>query len=94
MTNSQASTGGGLQVNSRSMVVGGALIAAGGLMALAGLTISGSSLIMAVRRWVREMEEPPSDLARRKWAQAKAAGAAGASAWQDGQPSGRQRARM
>ena len=94
MTNSQASTV-GLQLNSRSMLAGGALIAAGGVLALAGLTISGSALIVAVRRWVREMEEPPTDLARRKWAQAKAAGAAGASAWQNGdaQPR-RRRARM
>ena len=93
MTNSQASTG-GLQVNSRSMLAGGALIAVGGVLALAGLTVSSSALIVAVRRWVREMEEPPADLARRKWAQAKAASAAGASAWQNGDARRRQRARM
>jgi hypothetical protein len=83
MTNSQSIMN-GLQVNSRSMLVGGSLIAAGGLMALAGLTISGSALFIAVRRWVNEMEEQPTDLARRKWAQAKKAGAAGAAAWQNG----------
>ena len=83
MTNRQAAKT-GLQVNSQSMLVGGALIAAGGIMALAGLTVSSSALIVAIRRWVREMEEPPSDLARRKWEQAKAATAAGAAAWQDG----------
>lgn len=83
MTNRQALKS-GLQVNSRSVLVGGALIAAGGIVALAGLAVSSSALIVAIRRWVREMEEPPSDLARRKWEQAKAATAAGAAAWQDG----------
>lgn len=83
MTNRQSSIG-GLQVSSRSMLVGGSLIAAGGLIAMAGLAISGSALAVAIRRFIREMEEPPSDLAKRKWAQAKAATAAGAAAWQDG----------
>ena len=38
----------------------------------------------ATRRWIREMEVPPSELARLKYAQAKAAVAAGTSAWQNG----------
>lgn len=91
MRNMQAGSA-GPQVNSRSMLAGGALIAAGGLMALAGLTISGTAMAVAIRRWVREMEEPPADLARRKWEQAKAATAAGASAWQDGTQRPRARA--
>jgi hypothetical protein len=91
MTNRQIASA-GLQVNSRSMIIGGALITAGGVIALAGVSVSGAALIVAVRRWVREMEEPPTDVARRKWEQAKAATAAGASAWQDGTATPRARA--
>ena len=38
----------------------------------------------ATRQWVSEMEVPPSELARAKWGQARAAMAAGAAAWQNG----------
>jgi hypothetical protein len=51
-------------------------------VALAGLAVGGSHLVAATRRWVAEMEVPPSELARIKWAQARAAAAAGAEAWQ------------
>lgn len=83
-----------VRANSRVMIVGGALMAVGAVIGLAGLAVTGGALTVAIRRWVREMEEPPADLARRKWAQAKAATAAGASAWQDGNTAQPQRARM
>jgi hypothetical protein len=41
-------------------------------------------VIAATRKWVKQMDAPPSELARLKWEQAKAATAAGTSAWQDG----------
>jgi hypothetical protein len=72
------------QVRSGPLMTGAALIAAGGLFALAGLVIGGGHLATAIRRWVREMDVPPSELAKVKLAQAKAAAAAGADAWQNG----------
>ena len=56
--------------------------------ALAGLAIGGAHLVTATRRWINEMEVPPSEQARLKWAQARAAYTAGASAWQNGSPAG------
>ena len=44
------------------------------------------ALISAARRYVERMEQPPSDVARRKWQQTKAAAAAGAAAWRDSPP--------
>ena len=44
-----------------------------------------SHLLSAMRRWVADMEVPPSELARMKLAQVRAAATAGARAWQ--QPS-------
>jgi len=65
------------------LVTGGALVGAGALIALAGMAVGGSHLVSATRRWIREMEVPPSEQARIKWAQAKTA-AAGTAAWQNG----------
>ena len=68
------------------LITSAALIGAGALIALAGLAVGGSHLFSATRRWVREMEVPPREQARIKWAQAKTAAAAGAAAWQNGVP--------
>ena len=54
------------------------------LIALAGLAVGGSHLFAATRRWIQEMDVPPSEQARIKWAQAKSAAAAGTAAWQNG----------
>jgi len=72
------------EVKARPLIVGAVLIGAGAMTALAGLIVGGSHLVSATRKWVQEMEVPPSDLAKAKWAQAKAAASAGASAWRSG----------
>ena len=66
------------------LVTGGSLVAAGALIALAGLAVSGLHVVSATRRWVGEMEVPPSELAKIKWTQARSAASAGAAAWQNG----------
>ena len=70
--------------DSKAMIVGFALVATAGVIGLCGMTLSGTALVRAVRRWVRAQQEPPSAVMKRKLSQAKAATAAGASAWQDG----------
>ena len=74
----------GPQVRSGPLVTGGSLIAAGGVLALAGFVVGGAHLLVAIRQWIKQMEVPPSELAKLKLAQAKAAAAAGADAWHDG----------
>ena len=66
------------------LITGGSLIAAGALIALAGVAVGGSHVVSATRRWVREMEVPPGELAKIKWTQARSAAAAGTAAWQNG----------
>ena len=66
------------------IITGAALFGAGALIALAGLAVGGTHLFAATRRWIQEMEVPPKEQARIKWAQAKSAAAAGAAAWQNG----------
>ncbi len=69
------------QLRSGPLIVGSALFAAGCLIALAGIAVGSSHVVSASRRWVRDMDVPPSELAKIKLAQAKAAAAAGAGAW-------------
>ncbi len=81
MTTNQDRSG-GPQFRSGPLITGAALVGAGVMLGLAGLAVGGSHLVTAIRRWVKEMEVPPSELARIKWSQARAAYAAGADAWQ------------
>ena len=62
------------------------LLGVGGLVALAGIALVSSALIAVTKQWVDHLERPPSEIARRRWEQAKAAATAGASAWRDGSP--------
>jgi hypothetical protein len=75
--------GGGLQVRRGPLLSGAALIGVGGLIALVGVAVGGFHLLSAFRQWAKEMEVPPSELAKQKLAQARAAAAAGADAWQN-----------
>jgi len=74
----------GPQVRSGPLVTGGALVVAGGVLALAGFVVGGAHLLVVMRQWIKEMDVSPSELAKLKLAQAKAAASAGAEAWHDG----------
>jgi hypothetical protein len=83
---SDGAFGPGMQVN-RGMVVGGAvLVGLGGLLGFSGMVLLGSALVTASRRWMRQLDRPPTETARRKWEQARAATTAGAEAWRSGSP--------
>lgn len=62
------------------LITGGALVAAGALIVLAGFAVGGWHVLSATRRWIREMEVPPGELAKIKWSQARSSAAAGANA--------------
>ena len=74
----------GPQYRAAPLIISAAMVGAGTMIVLAGLAVGGGHLLSATRRWVNEMEVPPSELARMKWGQARAAVSAGAQAWQDG----------
>ena len=78
----------GVQVNRSLMVGGGLLVGIGGLLGFTGMVLVGSALLSATRQWVNQLEQPPSEMARRKWQQARAAAAAGAGAWRNGPQTG------
>jgi hypothetical protein len=74
-------TGAWPQVQSGPLITGGVLIGIGAVIALAGLAVAGSHVVAATRAWIRELEVPPSQVARLKWEQAKTAAASGANTW-------------
>jgi hypothetical protein len=78
----------GPHFESGPLITGATLLGVGALIAAVGLAVGGGHLIAATRRWVKEMEVPPSELARQKWAQARTAVEAGTSAWQNGTKAG------
>ena len=74
---------GDIQLNRNLLVGGGVLVALGGLLGFTGMALVSSALISATRQWVDQLERPPSEVARRRWEQTKAAATAGAAAWRD-----------
>ena len=62
MTN-DATRSTGPQFSSGPLITSAVLVGVGTLIALAGLAVGGSHLMSVTRRWIREMEVPPSELA-------------------------------
>jgi hypothetical protein len=74
------------QVRSGPLITGAALVGAGTFFVVIGLVVGSSHLLSVTRQRVREMEVPPNELAKQKYAQARTAVAAGTAAWQNGIP--------
>lgn len=74
----------GPQFRTAPLITSAVMVGGGTLIALTGLAVGGGHLLSATRQWISEMEVPPSELARLKWTQARAAMTAGAAAWQNG----------
>jgi hypothetical protein len=81
----RAGSGNQITVDSRSIIIGGALIGIGVGACIAGIAVSGSAMLSAVHDWIAGMDRPPAELARGTWTQAKAAATAAQQAWQDAQ---------
>ena len=69
------------RLESGPLIAGGILVGIGAVVALAGLTVAGSHVVAATRAWIKELETPPSQIARLKWEQAKTAAISGANTW-------------
>jgi len=68
------------------LITGAVLAAVGGLVTLVGVMVSALSAASSARQWIRQMDQPPREVARSKWQQARAAGVAGADAWRTSTP--------
>ena len=74
---------GDVQLSRRRIAGGGVLIGIGGLLGFTGMLLVGSAIVSAARQRVNQLEQPPSELAKRTWQQARAATTAGAKAWRN-----------
>jgi hypothetical protein len=70
-----------VKLNSGLVIAGAALAVVGGLACFAGTALGVSAIVSAARRWVGELDQPPSEIAKSTWKQAKAASLAGTDAW-------------
>jgi hypothetical protein len=68
------------------LMAGGVLVGVGGLLASAGVLLLSSATVSATRRWMKQLERPPTEIARLKWQQARVATTAGARAWRSSSP--------
>jgi hypothetical protein len=70
------------RLNNSQMAAGAVLAGAGTLLGIAGVIVGGSALLSAARRWFMELDVPPTEVAKHRLNQTKAATIAGARAWQ------------
>jgi hypothetical protein len=65
----------------RLLVVAATVVAVAGVTGVAGLALGTLGLVAVARGRIRELEVQPSQIAKQKWSQAKAATVAGVGAW-------------
>lgn len=81
MGNGRAADG-GIELNKNLLISGAVLVGIGGVLGATGLLLGSSAIASAMRQWVRQLDQPPTEMAKQKWQQAVAATKAGAEAWQ------------
>lgn len=69
------------EVNRGLVTTGIILIGVGSLLVFAGGGITTTALFAASRRWVSQLETPPSEYVRQGYVRARRAAEAGTSAW-------------
>ena len=81
-----AASNGDVQLDRQRIAGGGVLIGIGGLLGFSGMVLASAAIVSAARQRVNQLEQPPSELAKRKWQQTRAATTAGAMAWRNSPP--------
>jgi hypothetical protein len=76
----------GTGVNRNTLRLAACLVGVGGLMFAAGAALTAAVTVGAIRRWTEQLEETPSQMARRRLSQARAATSAGIEAWRNEKP--------
>jgi hypothetical protein len=66
------------------LLTGAALTVVGGIIGLAGATVTVLTAATVARRRIEQMDVPPTELARQQWRRARTAVSAGAGAWRNG----------
>jgi hypothetical protein len=72
-----------LEVNRSWMTSGVVMLCVGFFVWLIGAALSATALAQAAMKWISQLEESPSEIARRRAHQFKEAVSAGSKAWQE-----------
>jgi hypothetical protein len=72
-----------LELNRSWMTSGVVLLCVGFFLWLIGAALSATALAQAAMKWIKQLEESPSEMARRRAHQFKEAVSAGSKAWQE-----------
>jgi hypothetical protein len=69
-----------IHLNKGLLVTGAVLVGVGGAVAATGVLFGTVALVSATRQWVKQLETPPSEMARQRLHQARIAASAAAEA--------------
>ncbi len=72
-----------LELNVPLLGSGVVLLWVGGVVWLTGAAVAASALAQAAKKWIDQLDESPSEMARRRMHQLKVAASAGSKAWRD-----------
>jgi hypothetical protein len=72
-----------IEINRGLMSSGVVLLCVGFFLWLIGAALSGTAFAQAAMKWIDQLEESPSDMARRRAQQLKEAVSAGSKAWRE-----------
>ena len=72
-----------LELNVPLLGSGVVLLWVGGVVWLTGAAVAASALAQAAKKWIDQLDESPSEIARRRMHQLKVAASAGSKAWRD-----------
>ena len=74
----------------RGLLISGVLLlSVGSVLVFAGAVVTGGVAVRVTRRWMQQLEEPPTAVARRRLGQARTAVSAGARGWRENGTSSR-----
>lgn len=71
------------QLNRPLLGSGVVLLWVGGIVWLSGAALAAIALAQAAKRWMDQLEESPSEMARRRMHQLRVAASAGSKAWRE-----------
>ena len=72
-----------LELNVPLLGSGVVLLWIGGVLWLTGAAVAAFALAKAAKKWIDQLDESPSEIARRRMHQLKVAASAGSKAWRD-----------
>lgn len=72
-----------VSIDIRHLAWAGVLIGVGTVLWLAGVSLGSAAVARAAKDWIRQLDQPPRELAKMNWERFKSAKTAGTEAWRN-----------